>query len=100
MKTDLSDVGRRARWRIALRLLPFVFVIYMVNVIDRVNISFATLRMSVHLGFSDWHADRSGERRLHTAVPLLAAGAMYALLILMRHNVPAAIPVLLLVGGF
>src|ERR1700737_2342001 len=52
-KTELSDVGQRARRRIANRLLPFVFLIYMVNYIDRVNVSFANLRMSADLGFSD-----------------------------------------------
>jgi MFS transporter, ACS family, tartrate transporter len=47
------DVGLRARRRIASRLLPFVFLIYVVNYIDRVNVSFANLRMSAELGFSD-----------------------------------------------
>jgi ACS family tartrate transporter-like MFS transporter len=52
-KAELSDVGQRARARIAYRLLPFVFLIYIVNYIDRVNVSFANLRMSADLGFSD-----------------------------------------------
>jgi ACS family tartrate transporter-like MFS transporter len=51
--TGLVDVGARARRRIAYRLLPFVFLVYMVNYIDRVNVSFANLRMSADLGFSD-----------------------------------------------
>jgi len=50
---ELSEVGQRARRRIAYRLLPFVFLIYVVNYIDRVNVSFANLRMSADLGFSD-----------------------------------------------
>ena len=50
---EWSDAGRRARRRIAYRLLPFVFLIYVVNYIDRVNVSFANLRMSTDLGFSD-----------------------------------------------
>lgn len=49
----VSDVALRARRRIAYRLLPFVFLIYIVNYIDRVNVSFANLRMSAELGFSD-----------------------------------------------
>src|SRR6266436_5930306 len=53
MKQEMSEVGQRARRRIAFRLLPFVFLIYIVNYIDRVNVSFANLRMSVDLGFSD-----------------------------------------------
>jgi len=51
--TELNDVGQRARRRVALRLLPFVFLLYIVNYIDRVNVSFANLRMSTDLGFSD-----------------------------------------------
>src|SRR5436189_3578823 len=51
--SDLAEVGIRARRRIAYRLLPFVFLIYVVNYIDRVNVSFANLRMSADLGFSD-----------------------------------------------
>ena len=53
MKLDNVDVGPRARRRIAYRLLPFVFLVYIVNYIDRVNVSFANLRMSAELGFSD-----------------------------------------------
>ena len=49
----LRDVGQRARRRIAYRLLPFVFLMYVVNYIDRVNVSFANLRMSADLSFSD-----------------------------------------------
>jgi ACS family tartrate transporter-like MFS transporter len=49
----MSEVSARARRRIASRLLPFVFLIYIVNYIDRVNVSFANLRMSADLGFSD-----------------------------------------------
>jgi MFS transporter, ACS family, tartrate transporter len=48
-----SELGTRARRRIACRLLPFVFLIYVVNYLDRVNVSFANLRMSADLGFSD-----------------------------------------------
>jgi len=51
--SDLTEVGIRARRRVALRLLPFVFLVYVVNYIDRVNVSFANLRMSADLGFSD-----------------------------------------------
>jgi len=51
--SDLPEVGIRARRRVAFRLLPFVFLIYVVNYIDRVNVSFANLRMSADLGFSD-----------------------------------------------
>ena len=53
LNADLPEVGARARRRIAYRLLPFVFLIYVVNYIDRTNVSFANLRMSADLGFSD-----------------------------------------------
>ena len=52
-RAKLSDVGQRARRRVAYRLLPFVFLLYIVNYIDRVNVSFANLRMSADLGLSD-----------------------------------------------
>ena len=50
---DNMEVARRTRIHVAWRLLPFVFLLYMVNYIDRVNVSFANLRMSADLGFSD-----------------------------------------------
>jgi len=53
MTDDMSDLGRRARSRIAVRLLPFVFLMYVICYVDRTNVSFANLRMSVELGFSD-----------------------------------------------
>jgi ACS family tartrate transporter-like MFS transporter len=37
----------------AWRLIPFIFVLYLVNFIDRVNVGFAALTMKGDLGFSD-----------------------------------------------
>ena len=51
--SSLLELGIRARRRVAWRLLPFAFLLYIVNYIDRVNVSFANLRMSADLGFSD-----------------------------------------------
>jgi MFS transporter, ACS family, tartrate transporter len=51
--SNAPDVGARASRRVAYRILPFVFFLYIVNYIDRVNVSFANLRMSIDLGFSD-----------------------------------------------
>jgi MFS transporter, ACS family, tartrate transporter len=48
-----GDIGERARRRIAWRLLPFAFLIYVICYVDRANLSFANLRMSADLGFSD-----------------------------------------------
>jgi MFS transporter, ACS family, tartrate transporter len=50
---SLPQVAIRARRRVACRLLPFVFLLYIINYIDRVNVSFANLTMSANLGFSD-----------------------------------------------
>ncbi len=50
---EQSEIAARARRRIALRLLPFVFLLYVVAYIDRVNISFAALRMNADLHLGD-----------------------------------------------
>jgi len=47
-----------------------------------------------------WHSDRTAERHWHSAAPLLAAGLMFGLLTLVRHEVPLAIACLLLGSGF
>jgi ACS family tartrate transporter-like MFS transporter len=38
--------------RVSLRLLPFVFVLYIFNFLDRTNVSIAALQMNRELGFS------------------------------------------------
>jgi MFS transporter, ACS family, tartrate transporter len=48
-----ADIALSARRRIALRLLPFVFLLYIVAYLDRANVSFAALRMNLDLGFTD-----------------------------------------------
>jgi ACS family tartrate transporter-like MFS transporter len=45
------------------------------------------------------HSDKTVERRLHAAIPLLVAGVMYGLLIPARHDFPFAISFLLLGSG-
>ena len=47
-----------------------------------------------------WHSDKSRERRLHAATPLLIAASMYGSSIAMRHNIGLAISFLLLGSGF
>lgn len=51
--TAPSDVAQRARRRIARRLLPFLFVLYIIAFLDRMNIGAAALQMPHDLGFSD-----------------------------------------------
>jgi ACS family tartrate transporter-like MFS transporter len=38
--------------KISLRLIPFMFLLYIVSYLDRVNVSFASLQMNAALGFS------------------------------------------------
>ena len=45
--------GESARTRIARRLLPFLFLLYVANYLDRTNIAYATLGMKGDLGLSD-----------------------------------------------
>jgi sugar phosphate permease len=51
--TGLADVAQGARRRIATRLLPFLFLLYIVAFLDRMNVSAAALQMPGDLGFSD-----------------------------------------------
>ncbi|MBN8661805.1 MAG: MFS transporter [Candidatus Obscuribacter phosphatis] len=39
--------------KVSLRLLPFLFLLYIVSYLDRINLSFAALKMNADLGFSD-----------------------------------------------
>lgn len=48
--SDLEPVVvRKLLWR----LLPFLFLLYIVNYLDRINVGFAALQMRTQLGFSD-----------------------------------------------
>jgi MFS transporter, ACS family, tartrate transporter len=49
----LQDVEHRTRRRIARRLLPFLFILYLIAFLDRVNLGYAGLEMTQDLGFSD-----------------------------------------------
>ena len=55
MKTTMNqqDVGERARRRIIRRLMPFLFVLYVFNYMNRVNVGYAALQMTGDLGFSN-----------------------------------------------
>jgi len=47
------EVAPRARQRIARRLLPFLFLLYVIAFLDRMNIGAAALQMPHDLGFSE-----------------------------------------------
>ena len=50
--TDVT-VADRARRKIFRRLIPFLFVLYIIAYLDRANVAFAKLPMSADLGFSE-----------------------------------------------
>jgi len=52
-KAIISDVGDRARRRIVRRIMPYLFILYIVAYLDRVNVGFAGLQMKGDLGFND-----------------------------------------------
>src|SRR5262245_65585299 len=43
---------REVMAKVSLRLIPFMFLLYIVSYLDRVNVSFASLQMNAALGFS------------------------------------------------
>src|SRR6059058_6681866 len=48
----LPDVASVTLRKVTLRLIPFLFVLYIVAWLDRVNVGFAGLQMNADLGFS------------------------------------------------
>ncbi len=46
-------LARKFVSKLTRRLLPFLFVLYIVNYLDRINVGFAALQMRGQLGFSD-----------------------------------------------
>jgi ACS family tartrate transporter-like MFS transporter len=51
--SSTNEIGLSARRRIARRLLPFLFTLFVIAFLDRVNVSYAALEMSHDLGFSN-----------------------------------------------
>jgi len=50
---ELSPVGIRARARIMRRIVPYMFLLFVIAYLDRVNLSYAQLQMKGDLGFTD-----------------------------------------------
>ena len=46
-------LANQTRRRIAIRLLPFLFILYITNYLDRTSVAYAAIGMSRTLGFSD-----------------------------------------------
>ena len=49
---DDSEIARATLRRVSVRLLPFLFVLYVFNYLDRTNVALAGLQMNRDLGFS------------------------------------------------
>jgi MFS transporter, ACS family, tartrate transporter len=49
----MSVVGRATLAKVTRHLIPFMFVLYVVAFLDRVNVGFAALQMNEDLGFSE-----------------------------------------------
>jgi ACS family tartrate transporter-like MFS transporter len=47
-----ADLERDTMRRVSLRLLPFVFILYVFSFLDRTNVSIAALQMNAELKFS------------------------------------------------
>src|SRR5438128_9474513 len=52
-KLDLKSVGERARSRIMRRIMPYLFVLFIIAYLDRVNVGYAALQMKGDLAFTD-----------------------------------------------
>jgi ACS family tartrate transporter-like MFS transporter len=48
-----SPLARTVRRKVAWRLLPLLFALYLVNILDRINIGFASLQMKAQFDLSD-----------------------------------------------
>lgn len=49
---NAPDLEQRVIRRISRRLLPFMFILYVIAYLDRVNVCFAALQMNADLNFS------------------------------------------------
>jgi len=49
----IPEVGVRARRRIVRRIMPYLFILYIIAYLDRVNVGYAGLQMKGDLGFND-----------------------------------------------
>jgi ACS family tartrate transporter-like MFS transporter len=53
VRSGAFEVASSARRRVAVRLLPFLFILYITNYLDRTSVAYAAIGMSRDLGFSD-----------------------------------------------
>jgi ACS family tartrate transporter-like MFS transporter len=49
---DPLDIEKKVIGKVSRRLLPFMFILYVINYLDRINVGFAALQMNADLKFS------------------------------------------------
>jgi MFS transporter, ACS family, tartrate transporter len=49
---DFEHLGQRTIHKVKWRILPFVFLLYIVNILDRLNLGFAAMEMNKDLGIT------------------------------------------------
>src|ERR1700687_63701 len=52
--SSLPTLAERTRRHVDRRLMPFVFLLFVISYLDRVNVGFAGLQMTRELGFSNY----------------------------------------------
>jgi ACS family tartrate transporter-like MFS transporter len=73
-----AKIANHTRHQIALRLLPFLFVLYVTNYLDRTSVAYAAIGMSRTLGFSDRVVGLGAGIFFVTYVALQIPGALMA----------------------
>ena len=53
LQLDANAIADRARRRIMRRLMPYLFTLFVIAYLDRVNVGYAALQMKVELSFTD-----------------------------------------------
>jgi len=71
-----ADLGSRTRHQIMVRVLPFLFLLYIANYADRTSIAFAALGMTGDLGLSDRQFGLAAGLFFFGYIPLQIPGAL------------------------
>ena len=50
---DLKVIETRTIWKLQIRLIPFLFLLYVIAMVDRINVGFAALTMNKELGITN-----------------------------------------------
>jgi len=53
VQPDLTSIADRTRRRVMRRLMPYLFTLFVIAYLDRVNVSYAALQMKSELSFTD-----------------------------------------------